>query len=57
MKNGMGIEQVAQKVLKKYGGPKSLGFNLEGLASSMARWTNYDYKDSLDALTKLTKKS
>lgn len=48
----MSIQDVAKKVLKQYGGPKGPGFNLESLASSIARWTNFDYKDSLKVLEK-----
>jgi len=48
----MSLQDVANKVFKKYGGPEGPGFNLESLASSIARWTNFDYADSLKALNK-----
>ncbi len=46
----MGIQYVADKLWKKYGGPKGPGFNLDSLADNMAGWTNYSYSDSLAAL-------
>ena len=46
----MGIQYVADKLWKEYGGPKGPGFNLELLANNMAGWTNYSYSDSLAAL-------
>lgn len=47
------IDTLAKKVMDQYGGPKGKGFNFESLASSMARWTGFNYADSLAALQKL----
>ncbi|MBL4818007.1 MAG: hypothetical protein JKY15_02070 [Deltaproteobacteria bacterium] len=52
----MSLEVVAKKALKKYGGKSGPGENMEAIAASIARWTHFNYKDALQALTKLTKK-
>jgi len=48
----MSIQDVANKVFKQYARESGPGENMEGLADSIARWTNFDYADSLKALNK-----
>jgi|FLOH01.1.fsa_nt_gi hypothetical protein len=37
----MSLQDVANKVFKKYGGLECPEFNLESLDSSISRWTNF----------------
>jgi len=45
----MSLQDVADKVYKRYGGPEG---NLESLAASISRWTWITYSDALKALGK-----
>lgn len=52
----MSVQETADKVYKHYEGPKGPGFNVDSLADSMARITNFSFQDSKKALEKSANK-
>ena len=46
----MSIQDVANKVFKQYARHSGPGENMDGLAASMARWTNESFEDCLKAM-------